>query len=97
MFIVLLRFGENKSQAGAHMEGHKAWIKRGFDEGIFLLVASLRPEGGGAILAHNIARGDLEKLVESDPFVAKEIVKADILELAPGEADRRLRFLLPQN
>jgi len=31
MFIVLLKFSDNKSQAGQFMEGHKDWVKRGFD------------------------------------------------------------------
>lgn len=32
MFIVLLKFSDNKEQAGQFMEGHNAWLKRGFDE-----------------------------------------------------------------
>ena len=31
MFIVLLRFSGNKGQARQFMEGHKEWIKHGFD------------------------------------------------------------------
>lgn len=34
MFIVLLKFSGNKAQAGQFMEGHKEWIKRGFDDGV---------------------------------------------------------------
>jgi hypothetical protein len=37
MFVGLLCFSDNKSKAGQFMEGHKEWIKRGFDEGLFLL------------------------------------------------------------
>jgi hypothetical protein len=29
MFIVLLKFSDNKGQAGEFMEGHNEWIKRG--------------------------------------------------------------------
>ena len=47
MFIVLLKFADNKGQAGRFMEGHQAWIKRGFDDGVFLLVGSLQPNLGG--------------------------------------------------
>jgi len=35
MFVVLLKFSGNKAQAGQFMEGHKNWIKRGFDDGVF--------------------------------------------------------------
>ena len=32
MFIVLLKFSDNKGKASQFMEGHNEWIKRGFDE-----------------------------------------------------------------
>ena len=41
MFMVLLKFSENKAQASQFMEAHNAWIKQGFDDGVFLLVGSL--------------------------------------------------------
>jgi hypothetical protein len=47
MFIVLLKFSGDRSRAAPLMEGHKAWIKRGFDDGVFLLVGSLQPNQGG--------------------------------------------------
>jgi uncharacterized protein YciI len=43
MFIVILGFSANKAQAGKFMEGHKSWLQRGFDEGVFLLSGSIRP------------------------------------------------------
>ena len=94
MFVVLLRFSANKGEAGKFMAGHQQWIKRGFDDGVFLLVGSLKPNGGGGILAHNVSLPDLQNRVNDDPFVAEEIVSAEILEVAPAKADERLAFLL---
>ena len=94
MFLVLLKFSSNKGQASQFMEGHKAWIKRGFDDGVFLLVGSLQPNLGGGILAHNASLADLQSRVNDDPFVAKNVVSAEILEIAPSRADERLGFLL---
>lgn len=51
MFIVLLKFSDNKSQASQFMEGHQQWIKRGFDDGVFLLAGSLQPNLGGGVVA----------------------------------------------
>jgi uncharacterized protein YciI len=92
MFIVLLKFVD-KSKAGPLMESHKAWIKRGFDDGVFLLVGSLQPSLGGGIVAHNTALADLQSRVNDDPFVAEKVVTAEILEIAPSRADDRLSFL----
>jgi uncharacterized protein YciI len=94
MFIVLLKFSENKGQVGQNMEGHKEWVKRGFDDGIFLLAGSLQPQLGGGIVAHNTSLADLQNRVNDDPFVAENVVSAEIFEITPSKTDERLQFLL---
>ncbi len=94
MFIVLLKFSSNKGQASQFVEGHKEWIKRGFDDGVFLLVGSLQTNLGGGIVAHNTALSDLQSRVNDDPFVAENVVSAEILEITPSKTDERLKFLL---
>ncbi len=94
MFIVQLKFAENKSRAGEFMEGHKAWLQRGFDEGVFLLAGSLQPNLGGGVVAHNTSREDLEARVKADPFVAEKVVSVEIIEMTPSRADQRLSFLV---
>lgn len=94
MFIVLLKFSGNKGQASQFMEGHNEWIRRGFDDGVFLLVGSLQPKLGGGIVAYNTTLSDLQSRVNNDPFVAENVVSAEILEITPSKADERLKFLL---
>jgi uncharacterized protein YciI len=94
MFIVLLKFSSNKNQAGEFMEGHNEWIKRGFDDGVFLVAGSLQPNLGGGIIAHNTSLPDLQSRVNSDPFVAENVVSGEILEISPSKTDERLEFLL---
>lgn len=94
MFIVLLKFSSNKDQAGQFMAGHSEWIKRGFDDGVFLMVGSLQPKMGGAVVAHNTTLPDLQSRVSDDPFVAEGVVSAELLEISPAKADDRLKFLL---
>jgi len=94
MFIVLFRFSDKKGQAGQFMEGHKDWVKRGFEDGVFLLTGSLQPNQGGGILAHNTSLSELQSRVEADPFVAEKVVEAEILELNPSKAEPRLDFLI---
>jgi uncharacterized protein YciI len=94
MFIVLLKFADNKGQAGQFMEGHKKWIRRGFEDGVFLLAGSLQPGLGGGILAHNTSLPDLQRRVNEDPFVVENVVSPEVLAVAPAKADERLGFLL---
>lgn len=93
MFVILLKFGANKSKAGDFMKSHKAWIEQGFDDGVFIMVGSLTPNAGGGLLATGVSREEIEARVQADPFVAEGIVEADILEIDPARVDDRLAFL----
>jgi len=75
------------------MESHNAWIKRGFDDGIFLLTGTIQPKSGGGILAHGTSLRELRARVNDDPFVAHDVASAEIIEITPGRTDTRLDFL----
>lgn len=92
MFAITPRFVD-KTKAQSSMEGHNAWIRRGFDDGVFLLVGSLQPDAGGAILAHNASLAEIEARVQDDPFVAEGVVDAEILDITPRRTTERLNFL----
>ena len=94
MYVVLLKFSENKSKAPEFMDGHSQWIKRGFDDGVFLLAGSLQPGLGGSVIAHNTSASELQTRVNEDPFVVENIVQVEILEIDPKKADQRLQFLV---
>ncbi|OHV43382.1 hypothetical protein [Pseudofrankia sp. BMG5.36] len=94
MFVVLLRFADNKRAAGEHMAGHQEWIEQGLDDKVFLLVGSIQPGLGGAVLAHNTSLPQLQERIAADPFVAEKVVDPEIIEIAPGMADERLGFLV---
>ncbi|GAA6143684.1 YciI family protein [Hydrogenophaga sp. 5NK40-0174] len=94
VFAITLRFGANKAKASEHMAGHKAWITQGRADGTFLMVCSVVPGLGGFILAQGESRNAIEALVERDPFVAENVVTAEVLEIAPHQVDDRLTFLL---
>ena len=94
MFVVLLKFSENKSKASDFMEGHNQWIKQGFYDGVFLVVGSLQPGLGGSVIAYNTSLIELQSSVNEDPFVERNIVTAEILKIESKKADERLQYLL---
>lgn len=97
MFVVLLKFGENKAQAGQHMDGHNAWIKQGFDDGVFLVAGSMETHPGGAIVAQGTSLDAIKARVALDPFVAENVVDAEIIQISPKRTDERLGFLIGQS
>jgi uncharacterized protein YciI len=93
MFIVLLKFTDNKSRASEFMTAHNEWIQQGFDEGIFLMVGSLDVGQGGAILAQHGNLEDLKSRLSNDPFVKENVVIPEIIQITPSRTDERLNFL----
>lgn len=93
MYIITLDLTDKRTEAPAHMAAHNAWIAQGFEDGVFLLVGSLKPQGGGAILAVAEDRADLEARVAADPFVREGIATPHIQHVAPARTDARLSFL----
>ena len=84
MHFVLLKFGPNRSQAAQWMAGHKEWIEKGINDGVFLLAGSLESAQGGALLATKLSKAEVTALVEEDPFVKHQVVEPEIISVAPS-------------
>lgn len=76
------------------MEGHKTWLKKGFDDNVFMLAGSLQPKLGGGILANNTSREELEKRINEDPFMVEKAVSPEIFELEPSRTNDQLSLLV---
>ena len=94
MFVILLKFSDNKASAAEHMDAHNRWLKQGFDDGVYLLAGSIEPGQGGSILAVDASGEALQARVDADPFVIHDIVAAEIIQISPKKADERLSFLV---
>lgn len=96
MFIVFLRFTANRVHAHRYLDGHREWLRRGLQDGVFLLVGKLESGAGGAILAHRTTLEDLRSRLEADPFVAEDVVRPEIVGVSPSQVHERLGFLLAE-
>lgn len=94
MYVVLLRLAAQRAEAPRWMEAHKAWLQRGFDEGVFRVSGNLAPQAGGAVIAQGLDRAALEARVADDPFVQHGVVQAEIIEIQATRAAAGLEGLL---
>ncbi len=94
MFIIFLKFSENFGNAKNFIAAHNEWVSRGIEDGVFQLVGSIIPNQGGAIIAANVDREEIERILNQDPFVIENIVKLKIIEITPNKAVKELQFLL---
>ncbi len=93
MYIITLTLTDLKTKAPDFMAEHNSWIKQGVADGVFVLVGSLIPQGGGAILALSPDADSLSARIAADPFVREGIVQAHIQAIEPAVTDPRLSFL----
>lgn len=84
MYIIFLKFGPNRPQAGQWMAEHVQWLQQGIDDGVFLVAGSLDDAQGGAVLTANVDRDALLDRVGQDPFVVHGVVGAEMIAIAPS-------------
>ena len=96
MHIILLKFTDNRHNAAQHLPGHKAWLARGLEDGMFLMAGNLGSNLGGAILAHDTSLAAIQGRVSEDPFVRENVVTAEVLEFSPSVANKDFQFILKQ-
>lgn len=94
VFIVFLRFGPNRAQAGQWMAGHKQWIQDGMADGSFLMAGSLENAQGGLVIATGTDAAAIQARVAQDPFVLHGVVTVDIHAVAPSVMKQGLSELL---
>ncbi len=81
MYIVSLSYTRPVEDVEALLEGHVAWLDRYFTSGEFLFAGRKDPRTGGVIIAKDIDREALDKIVAEDPFIAVanyEITKVNV-------------------
>jgi uncharacterized protein YciI len=93
MYVVLLRLADGTT-VSEHLDGHKRWLQRGFDDNVFFLTGGVPQVGGGAIIAAGLSRDELSTRLEEDPFVVHGVVTPEVVELETTMKDPRLAFLV---
>lgn len=81
MFILSLTYIAPLEDADKHMEAHMAWVKAGYDQGLFIASGRKVPRTGGVILARG-ERAALEQMCADDPFTVHGIAEYEITEVA---------------
>jgi uncharacterized protein YciI len=93
MYLVLLRLADG-SKVSEHVDGHRRWLQRGFDDNVFMLTGGIPQRGGGAIIAAGLSPEELSTRLEEDPFVIHGVVTPEVVELETTMSDPRLAFLV---
>lgn len=82
MFIIELTYKKAMSDVEEHLEAHRTFLDQLYADGVLIASGPKIPRDGGVILAREMNRGELEKLLERDPFFIHEIAQFKITDFA---------------
>ena len=85
MFVIELTYRADLAQIDAAMTAHVAWLKRHYAAGTFVVSGRKVPRDGGIILATGDDRAAIEAVVREDPFVARGLAEARIIEFRASQ------------
>ena len=80
MFVIELVYKADLARIDAQMPAHMKFLKKYYASGHFLVSGRKIPREGGIILAVGASRDEIEAIAREDPFVAKGLAEARIVE-----------------
>ena len=85
MFVIELTYKAELTEIDAHMAAHVVFLKKYYASGHFLVSGRKIPRDGGIILAVGRNRQEIETIVQEDPFVARGLADARIIEFRASQ------------
>ncbi len=86
MFIVTLTYLKPVEEIDALMHDHVEWLKKGYDQGLFIASGRRVPRTGGVILARSGDEHALRETLARDPFVVYGAARCDVVEFTASMA-----------
>ena len=85
MFVIELDYKADLSEIDANMKAHMAFLRKYYASGHFLVSGRKIPRDGGIILAIGESRAHVEQIVREDPFVARGLAEARVIEFRASQ------------
>ncbi len=80
MFIIELTYTADLAQIDKAMRAHMQFVNAHYTSGHFVVSGRKIPRDGGIILAVGKDRAEVEAIAQQDPFVAKGLATARVIE-----------------
>ncbi|MEA9354788.1 YciI family protein [Bacteriovorax sp. PP10] len=82
MFIIELTYKKAMSEADKFLEAHRTFLDDQYANGTFIASGPKNPRDGGVILAREMERSELDKIIALDPFFIEGISEFKITDFA---------------
>ena len=80
MYVIDIHYNTSLERIDDALERHRAYLQPLFERGIFIAAGPKVPREGGVILAARIDRGELDAILETDPFVTEGLATYRVTE-----------------
>lgn len=81
MYVLAVHFSQAPEIVSPEIEAHGVWVKKYFDEGIFLAAGPKKSKLGGVIIARSIKKEKLIKILSEDSFVKADVADYQIIDI----------------
>lgn len=85
MFVIELTYRAPLAEIDAQMRAHVGFLKKYYAAGNFLVSGRKIPREGGIIVAVGDSRAQIETIAREDPFCARGLADARIIEFRPSQ------------
>ena len=85
LFIIELDYKASLVEIDRNMPAHMAFLKKYYDAGNFLVSGRKVPRDGGIIIAVGENRSDIEAIAREDPFCARGLAEARVIEFRASQ------------
>lgn len=94
MFLIQLTYTRPLAEVDNLLDEHAQFLKKYYEEGVFLLSGRKHPRTGGIILAHAESMASIEKIITEDPFHRQGVAEYTITEFLPSMIGESLKTLI---
>ncbi|MHA1067160.1 YciI family protein [Enterobacter ludwigii] len=84
LHAVTLTYLTQPDAISAHLDAHKKWLARGFNEGKILFAGPLSNGAGGYILFQGKDVSEIHNFLKDDPFIIHSIADAEVMSIEPA-------------
>ena len=85
MFLIELTYTAPLAAIDAQMRPHMVFLKKHYASGHFVVSGRQVPRTGGIIIATAASREEIEAIMAQDPFCAKGLAEARIIEFRASQ------------
>lgn len=94
MFIISLTYKSSIEDVEKYLPDHIAFLDKYYMLEKFIFSGRKIPRTGGIILAHNISKDEVERIIKEDPFSIHNMANYDITEIFPTKYDKRFEVFV---